>query len=193
MSQVRTEIYLADAVSQMRSGDLLLFRGRGLIASLIGTAGRSEYTHAAKVLWLNDMPFCVEVRELRGGRCVTLESQVQKFPGLIDVFEVNPSNRWPEYRRKDAAGYMLRQAGCDYSYWGVLQAALYHLPFVRCFVKPDTNDEAKSDSPRFCSEACAAADRFGGVDPVPHLADRVTEPSDLRRSPFYRYRFTLKG
>ncbi len=31
----------------------------------------------------------------------------------------------------------------------------------------------------------------GGVDPVPHLADRLTEPADLARSPFYEYAFTL--
>jgi len=31
----------------------------------------------------------------------------------------------------------------------------------------------------------------GGVDPVKHLADRLTEPADLARSPFYKYRFTL--
>ena len=31
----------------------------------------------------------------------------------------------------------------------------------------------------------------GGVDPVPHLADRLTEPADLARSPFYKYRCTL--
>ena len=38
------------------------------------------------------------------------------------------------------------------------------------------------------------ADRIGGgVDPVPHLADRLTEPADLARSPFFRYRFTLAG
>lgn len=36
------------------------------------------------------------------------------------------------------------------------------------------------------------ADRVGGrVDPVPHLADRLTEPADLARSPFYQYLFTL--
>jgi hypothetical protein len=36
------------------------------------------------------------------------------------------------------------------------------------------------------------ADRLGGgVDPVPHLADRLTEPADLARSPFYEYLFTL--
>ena len=28
------------------------------------------------------------------------------------------------------------------------------------------------------------ADRAGGVDPVPNLADRLTEPADLSRSTF---------
>jgi hypothetical protein len=37
----------------------------------------------------------------------------------------------------------------------------------------------------------AAADREGGADPVPNLADRLTEPADLARSTFYRYHSTL--
>jgi hypothetical protein len=192
LSQARKEIYLADAVSQIRSGDLLLFRGRGLIASLIGAAGRSEYTHVAKAIWLEDVPFCAEVRELKGGRIVTLASQVAKFPGLIDVFEANPGNRWKEYRRKDAVRYLLRLAGCDYGYGAILRSAMGHLPVVRCFLAPDMNDAAADNRPPYCSAAVAAADRFGGVDPVPNCADRVTEPADLARSPFYRYRFTLK-
>ena len=36
------------------------------------------------------------------------------------------------------------------------------------------------------------ADRIGGgVDPVPHLTDRLTEPADLARSPFYQFLLTL--
>ena len=35
------------------------------------------------------------------------------------------------------------------------------------------------------------ADREGGIDPVPNLADRLTEPADLSRSAFFRYQFTL--
>ena len=58
--------------------------------------------------------------------------------------------------------------------------------------RPSLDDEQPSRRPPFCSEACAMADRVGGgVDPVPQLADRLTEPADLARSPFYRYRFTL--
>ena len=89
---------------------------------------------------------------------------------------------------------MRRLAGCDYGYFGVLKTALLHLPFWRCLIRPDMNDQKLTSQPPFCSEACVRADRIGGrVDPVPHLADRITEPADLARSPFYRYRFTLAG
>ncbi|MGI9428351.1 MAG: hypothetical protein ACR2NM_06820 [Bythopirellula sp.] len=174
------------------AGDLLLMRGRGPVARLIGMAGRSEYTHAARAVWWDDLLFCCEVRELRGGRAVTLASQVKKYPGRIDVFETNPSRRWRDYDRRGAVRYMRRLAGCDYGYLGVLRAALRHLPLWRFLVRPDMNDIKMTSQPPFCSQACAMADRIGGgVDPVPHLADRVTEPADLARSPFYRYRFTL--
>jgi hypothetical protein len=175
-------------------GDLLLFRGTGFVARMIGVAGRSNYTHAAKALWWGDTLFCCEVRELKGGRAVTLESQVKKYPGAIDVFETNPDGRWPQYDRYGAAQFIRRLAGCDYGYRGVLAAALRHLPVWRWLVRPDLNDRRFTSQPPFCSEACVMADRLGGrVDPVPQLADRLTEPADLARSPFYRYRFTLAG
>ncbi len=193
-SDVRCLMNLADVAEEIRDGDLLLFRGRGVVARLIGVAGRSEYTHAGRAVWWGNELFCCEVRELKGGRAVTLESQVRRFPGAIDVFEVNPSTRWREFDRRGAVRFMRRLAGCDYGYRGVLTAALRHLPIWRFLVKPDGDDRRLCREPPFCSQACAMADRMGGgVDPVPHLADRLTEPADLARSPFYRYRFTLGG
>jgi hypothetical protein len=87
---------------------------------------------------------------------------------------------------------MRRLAGCDYGYRNVAAAALLHLPLVRLFARPETDDTQPSRYPPFCSEAIAFAERTGGgVDVVPNLADRLTEPSDLARSLFYKYRFTL--
>jgi hypothetical protein len=191
---MRCLIPFSDAVADIHDGDLLLFRGRGVVARLISVAGRSEYTHAARAVWWGNDLFCCEVRELRGGRAVTLESQVRRFPGLIDVFEVNPQRRWREYDRRGAVRFMRRLAGCDYGYLGVLQAALRHAPLWRFLVRPESDDHHAPDQPPFCSQASTMADRLGGgVDPVPHLSDRLTEPADLARSPFYRYRFTLAG
>lgn len=191
---MRCHVTLADAASHIRDGDLLLFRGQGVVSRLISVAGRSEYTHAARAAWWGETLFCLEVRELKGGRAVTLASQVRRFPGAIDVFEVNPQRRWRHYDRGRAVEHMRHLAGCDYGYRGVWLAALRHLPVWRFLLRPESDDRRAADQPPFCSHACAAADRLGGgVDPVPHLSDRLTEPGDLARSPFYRYRFTLGG
>jgi hypothetical protein len=181
-------VSLGDARRSIDDGDLLLFRRRGLIA----VAGRGLHSHAAKAAWWGDDLFCVEVREWHGGRAVTLESQVRGRPGRIDLFRANPNNRWPEYDRARAITMMRRLAGCDYGYTAVLAAAMLHLPFVRMAVRAELEDDAIDRRPPFCSQACAMVDRVGGgVDPVPHLADRLTEPADLARSPFYRYELTL--
>ena len=186
----RLFVPLCEALSVIRDADLLLYRRAGLIA----LAGRGVHSHAAKASWWKDDLYCCEVRELKGGRAVTLESQVQRYPGRIDVFRSNPNNRWPEYNRGEAARYMRRLAGCDYGYLGVLSAALLHLPLVRRSPRGPADEDPPSRRPPFCSQACVMADRIGGgVDPVPHLADRHTEPADLARSPFYRYLFTLTG
>jgi hypothetical protein len=159
---------------------------------LIAIAGRGEHAHAAKAAWWDGDLFCLEVREWHGGRAVTLESQVQRFLGRIDVYRANAHQRWPEYDRARATKFMRRLAGCDYGYAAVLAAAMFHLPVVRLAVRAELDDSAIDRRPPFCSHACAMADRIGGgVDPVPHLADRLTEPADLARSPFYKYLFTL--
>jgi hypothetical protein len=181
-------VTLAAARNTIRDGDLLLLRRRGLIS----VAGRGEHSHAAKAAWWGDDLFCLEVREWHGGRAVTLESQLRKFPARIDVYHANPANRWPEYDRTRSTHLMRRLAGCDYGYAAVLAAAMLHLPVVRLAVRANFEDDAIDRRPPFCSQACAMTDRLGGgVDPVPHLADRLTEPADLARSPFYQYAFTL--
>ena len=155
-------------------------------------AGRGEHCHAAKAAWWNDDLFCLEVQWLQGGRAVTLASQVQQYPGRMDVFQANPRNRWQHYDRAGAVRFIRRLCGCHYGYLGLLTASFLHMPIVRWFVRPNMDDGAIDRRPPFCSQACAMADRIGGgVDPVPHLADRLTEPADLARSPFYKYRFTL--
>ncbi len=178
---------LREAGKQIEDGDLLQFRRHGLIA----IAGRGVHSHSAKVAWWGRDLFCLEICAF-GGRATMLSRMVQKYPKRIDVYKANPQNRWPEYRREGATEHMKWLCGCSYGFVGLFLAALLHLPFVRLFVKADTDDMAIMHRPPFCSQACAVVDRIGGgVDPVKHLADRITEPPDLARSPFYEYMFTL--
>ena len=173
---------------RIRDSDLLLFRRRGPIA----IAGRGDHCHAAKAAWWGNDLFCLEVLQWFGGRAVTLSSQVEGWPGRIDVYQANPDNRWPQYDRGGAVRLMRRLCGCPYGYVALAGTALLHMPIVRWFMRPNLEDEGPCRRPPFRSQACSMADRLGGgVDPVEHLPDRLTEPADLARSPFYQYRFTL--
>lgn len=186
---------LSEVRGEILQGDLLLFRGKGLVSWLISKAGRTNYTHAAKADWWDDELYCCEVRELKGGRIVTLQSQVKQYPGLIDVYRTNPSNN-PSYDRQAAARYMRNFAGCNYGYWSVIGTAFLHMFLVRLLTRTDYTTEIDSgeapSKPPYCSQAISMADRIAGrVDPVLNLADRLTEPGDLARSPFYEAMFTL--
>lgn len=176
-----------DRIREIKDADLLLFRRRGLISAV----GRGEHSHSAKAAWWGDDLFCLEVREWHGGRAVTLASQVAKH--AIDVYETNPGNRWPEYDRAAATAYMRKLCGSPYGYRNIFWASLSHIPGVRLFTHvPQDDDGERPTLPPFCSEACAAADHYGGnVDPVPNLAHRMTEPADLARSGFYKFKFSL--
>lgn len=192
----RTLRRFAPACDQIRSADLLLFRPCwwALHSKLICVAGRTDYSHAGMAGWLRlmglPMLYCLEM-VAGGGREIPLAQQVEWYPGLIDVYEANPENRWPKFERVGAAAAMRRFVKRRYGFWNMLRVSLLHLPFVRLLVRPETDDQIRDGYPPFCSQAVAAACRAGGVDPVPHLADRLTEPGDLARSPFFKYRFTL--
>jgi len=192
---IRNERLLHEVAGELRTADLLLFRGQSWISRLIAVGGRSKYSHAAKVDRLGSELYCVECRELKGGRIVTLASQVANYAGLIDVFSANPENK-TGFDRAASAGYMRRFAGQDYGWLAVYRAAFQHLPVIRLVIDHDYELENgdRPGLPAFCSQACAMADHYGGgIDPVANLADRFTLPGDLARSSFYRYRWTLVG
>jgi len=177
------------ARSKIRDGDLLLFRPRrGLFGRLIAKAGRSEYSHAAMAGWWNGRLMCLETIQGRGGRAVLLSNLVQEHPGRIDVYAAGATGE--PFDRMAAVEAMIEITGRRYGWQSLLRTALIHLPVVRLLVHPDTDDMANGSLP-VCSQAVARACRAGGVDPVPNLADRLTEPGDLARSVFFRYRFTL--
>jgi len=177
----------AAAWGQIQTGDLLLTRRRGLIA----TAGRSPYSHAAMAAWWKDRLFALEMRAA-GGRALLLSHIVRRHDRRVDWYEANAGDRF-DFDRDRALAAMQSYAGARYGWLAIARAALLHLPIVRLFVKASTDDRGVPGlgGPAFCSQAVAAATRDAGVDPVPNLADRLTEPADLARSPFYEFRGTL--
>lgn len=184
----RMLVAYGDVRHEIDDADLLLFRPRGWLSRLISVAGRSPYSHAAMAGWWKDRLMCVEMTR-GGGRAQLLSNLVSRWPGVIDVYRANAGHR--RFSRRRALAAMIGITGRRYGWLNLSRAALLHLPALRFLASPSVDDGEASVWPPFCSEAVAAADRTGGVDPVPNLADRLTEPADLSRSPFYSYRFTL--
>jgi hypothetical protein len=184
-----TSVSYFTARPKIHDGDLLLFRRQHWpFSRMIAAVGRSEYSHAAMAAWWNGRLMCLETVQGRGGRAVLLSNLVARWPGGIDVYAPNATRR--RFNRHAAVNAMIEITGRRYGWWSLLAAAVRHLPLIRFLVPPDMDDESNGSLP-FCSQAVARACRAGGVDPVPNLPDRLTEPGDLARSAFFRYRFTL--
>jgi hypothetical protein len=181
-------VHYPEVRHEIRNADLLLFRRRNWYTRAIEVAGRSPYVHAAMAGWWKDRLMCVEMTS-GGGRAQLLSNLVERWPGVIDVYQANAIRR--RFSRERALLAMIRITGKHYGWVNLFRAALLHLPVFRFLAQPDTNDQETSRWPPFCSQAVATADREGGLDPVPNLVDRLTEPADLARSSFYDYRFTL--
>ena len=174
---------------EIDSGDLLLFRPRNWLWRAIAVAGRSEYTHAAMAS--REAGRIRVLQETSGERHnLALSDLVKRWPGVIDVFKANAEGN-PRFAPWIAVQAMQEIVKRDYGWGDLIRAALYHLPVVRFCLRPDTDDDEPTAGKPFCSQAISMACRRGGVDPVPQLADRLTEPGDLARTTFFRYRFTL--
>jgi hypothetical protein len=193
-------VRLDDAAAEgMVDGDLLLYRaGWSLPDFVISRAGRTWYTHAARAYRGFKCWRSIETRAWRGGQNLSLAREVRLYAHRIDVFQPNAGGiaeaNGCHYSAKRAVVW-LQQHLVDrkYGWWSIWRASCLHLPIVRLCVRPQTDDEAENGGLLpYCSHAQAMADRYAGFDPVPNLPDRLTEPGDLARSPFYRYRFTLE-
>jgi len=194
------------AFPEIEDADLLLYRDGSAFSWLIRLWTHSPYSHVATAYWdaflvgsdhtgdVNGRRLCiVDTREGVGGqRSVPLFTEVQKEPGMIDVFGVD-TERFPEYDRQKAVQWALANIpGKPYgrlSIWHILRT---RLPFLRLWRKPDRDDLADIDGDHVCSTARAAMDRLGGgVDAVRGVADAFVSPGMLSQSLLFRYRMTL--
>jgi hypothetical protein len=184
-------------MSQIQEADVLLFRGEGLISWLIKRYGSGVHSHAAIAHWDDDDLQCIEFREFKGGRAVSMKSQVETHPNNIDVFRAASYIEFgdKDYRlTKDMAdeitGVMKNITGLPYGWKNFWKLGKHYLPFCRL-----AEQNIKDDDPTnvfVCSTAVVYAYRQAYLDPVPYLADSAVTPADLARSCLFEYKFTIQ-
>ena len=183
-------VSLQDVEPSIESGWIAQYRGTGFISRWIEYGTGGCHSHSAMLRRNGGGVDVLEIREWIGGRATPLASEVERYPGMIDVFSVD--KRFPEYRGPLAARYMRLLTGNDYGYWGVLKLGLMKLPLIRRLWPFDTDDLLRTNAAPFCSHAVCAAMRLGGnVDPVPRKRDDRVSPNDLTWSCALFYEFTL--
>lgn len=180
----------ADAVREMRDGDIALFRAGWWprpSSLLIARGTDTLYCHAEM---LSQAPWdhkwwMLGTRQFVGGRARHLDKEVRESPGRWDIFRPRQL-----YDEEKAVNEMARIVDCPYGYWNLFRCALRHTRIISRFLKPLTDDQLNGSAP-FCSQAVSRACRAGGRDPRPNHADILTEPGHLADPAFSEYLFTL--
>jgi len=98
---------MASAAPPLSDADLVLFRGRGLLARAIQLAGRSPYSHVGMVALWRGVPMVLEATAA-GVVAVTLAERVAEYSGRLDVFRANADGHRQEFRRAEAVAFLVR-------------------------------------------------------------------------------------
>ncbi len=177
--------------SEIEDGDVLLFRGGGLL----GIAGRTEYTHAALAGWWGKSLMVLQFRFFSGGAVATFASQLQRFNALIDVYRP----RVDIQVRRHALHNMRRLMGDKYAWRDIVQGACWFIPGLRVFatsLAPDIEDTPEGlrgfQIPRHCSMSTQWAYRYAGFPLVQGRSDKYVMPGELAMSASLEYQFTPK-
>jgi hypothetical protein len=185
------------AAPQLMQADILQWRTGMLQWSSWFIAGGTMgyHSHSAMVRKNGDDRIdALEMIEVTGGRAVPLESQVQQYPGIIDVFRID-RNRWWEFDADGAVNYMRQLTSRKYGRLGLWRVAAMRMFGVRLYWMIrgfPIHDDARSEYDPFCSHSISSACRIGGnVDLVPRKPDFIVTPNDLTCSACLSYVFTL--
>lgn len=183
---------------QIYTGDVAGLRNHGPIEA----TSQSPWTHFGVCVHALDTLWLAEVREFKGGRLVTLSSQVKGYPGQWDIFRPT----CPPHVARTAAQLIARQAGHPYGWQSVARAFLLRLNLCRAAVRvavdacewsqadtpqklleldrwlnPDTSDTSKPsdwDEPKHCSQTVAWGFRLAARDFSPFDWDLVPHKHD---------------
>lgn len=179
------EIRYGGVRDDILNGDVLLYKGKGIISWLIKKITRSEYSHAGLAVWWNDRLMVMEA--VGKGVVVTpLSTNIENYHGDVDWY-------WCKETISDDARTRLvvcaqEELGKSFARCGMLFVAL-------CMVlkQPLNKDDSFYTSKRFfCSFFVARAYTSIGLDLRKGKSDGFTTPDDIHRSPLLVYKGSLK-
>ena len=172
---------------QMRNGDVLLFRGVGLVSWLIQKRTSSPYSHAGIVAWWHDRLMVLEAVG-DGVRAMPLSRNISTYSGGVDYYRSN--RNIDDATRRQMVIFAQAQLGKAYAHRQLFRYAVMHvlgLPFSQ----HDRGAQGAAGK-YFCSHYVAEIYRRHGYDLDIALSDLHTSPKVLVDSPYLDFIGTLK-
>jgi hypothetical protein len=172
---------LAQVLPEIRTGDVLLFRGHSLFSYLIKVRTRSVYSHAGIVQRIrtngHDRVWLIESLEPFGVRLYPLERYIAAGES-IDWFQLTDQS----INREKIADYAMQAVGDLYAIRGLLAhfTILGHF-LSRLKFMAKLSARANRREKYFCSQLVAAALAHAGFHPDEGLVPIETDPGAVAR------------
>jgi hypothetical protein len=179
------KIRYEDIRSQIKDGDVLMFKGRYLHSSIIRGLTRSFYSHAGIAVWWNRRLMVMEAVE-RGVRILPLSRKISSYRGDVEWF--CSKKEISERDRLRMIIFAQEELGKSYARWREIFFGW------KILLRRDLSekDELRRENKLYCSQYVAQIYNAIGLDLKKNRDDRFMSPDDVANSPLLEKRGVFK-
>lgn len=172
---------------QMKSGDVLLYRGEDIKSRFIRLFFKSPYTHAGIVAWWNNRLMVLEAVE-KGVIATPLSENLGRHAGGVDYFVYTET--LSDDKRATMVQFAQMQLGKDYNLWALLVSGMRVV--LGLSLKDKNGDFRRAAGMYFCSQYVSDIYAQAGIDLNIDLASTRTSPDAIASSPMLKLHGRLK-
>lgn len=174
-----------DIRTEIRNGDVLLYRGRSLQSRIIMFLTRSRFSHAGISVWWNDRLMVMEAIA-KGVVVRPLSQSVYEYHGDVEWF--TSRDEIPEEDRQEMVRFGQQELGKEYATWKAIRLGL-RIFFSQSIEKKDA---LRRERRLFCSYYVAQIYNSIGRDLKRGVSDRFMTPADIAASPLLKHVAVLR-
>ncbi len=173
-----------DVRSQIKNGDVFMYRGKTFQSSIIQWVTRSPYSHAGITAWWNERLMVMEARATALSQ--SFLTKCRTVPWRRGLVHTNPEIT--EEDRLKMVIFAQEELGKTYGRWKTIVLGIQTL-FQR---NPDKRDRLRKQKKLFCSEYISQIYNSIGLDLQKKMSDHFMKPADIANSPLLENKGTVK-
>ena len=190
------------ARNAINDGDLLLWHPTNIVGRIVASRTNGPYAHVGSASWAHGVLESHGQLLWQGGTTQNLSALVERWPGIIDVYDLVPTNPMFDSRRSAFAARQRRRAGYPYGWIDLMHQSevVLHTTLLpgrgMCLQDVKYGSETWSklfvvpvDCPAFCSQGVISDIRASGIDALSDFAAWEVTPNMIAK--IATYKFTL--